>query len=45
VAAAGNGLTGMRERFEDAGGGLEIASAQGQGFRLRAWLPVDGEQA
>jgi len=39
----GNGLTGMRERFEDAGGGLELASEPGQGFGLRAWLPVSGE--
>ena len=39
----GNGLTGMRERFEEAGGGLEVASESGQGFRLRAWLPVNGE--
>jgi signal transduction histidine kinase len=41
----GNGLTGMRERFEDAGGGLEIASSPGQGFRLRAWLPASGDRA
>ena len=40
----GNGITGMRERFEDAGGGLEIASRPGQGFELRAWLPASGER-
>jgi signal transduction histidine kinase len=42
--APGHGLTGMRERFAEAGGGLEITSAPGRGFRLHAWLPVAGEQ-
>jgi two-component system sensor histidine kinase DesK len=41
----GNGITGMSERFEDAGGGLEVESAPGGGFELRAWLPVGGETA
>jgi signal transduction histidine kinase len=45
AAAPGNGLAGMRERFEDAGGGLDVASAPGEGFRLRAWLPASGERA
>ena len=36
----GNGLTGMRERVEQAGGVLEIESAPGTGFRLRAWIPT-----
>jgi signal transduction histidine kinase len=34
-----NGLSGMRERFEEQGGSIEIDSEAGQGFRLRAWLP------
>ncbi len=41
----GNGLSGMRERFEDADGGLEIAAEPGQGVRLRGWFPVRGERA
>ncbi len=41
--APGNGITGMTERFADAGGGLEFVSAPGQGFRLHAWLPAGGE--
>jgi signal transduction histidine kinase len=45
AATPGNGLTGMRERFEDAGGGLTIASSPGQGFEVRAWLPAGGEHA
>ena len=41
----GNGITGMTERFVDAGGALEIESAPGRGFQLRAWLPAGGETA
>jgi signal transduction histidine kinase len=41
----GNGLGGMRERFEDAGGGLEIAADPGQGVRLRGWFPIRGERS
>jgi signal transduction histidine kinase len=36
----GNGLRGMRERLEEAGGSLEIAAAPGAGFALRAALPA-----
>lgn len=36
----GNGLRGMRERLEENGGSLEIASEPGQGFRLRCWMPT-----
>lgn len=36
----GNGLNGMRERLAEVGGTLEICSGRGQGFELRAWLPL-----
>ncbi len=36
----GNGLCGMRERLEGLGGSLEVQTAPGQGFDVRAWLPV-----
>lgn len=36
---AGHGLTGMRERIEEAGGQLEIDSPPGGGFRIRARMP------
>ncbi|MBV8748918.1 MAG: hypothetical protein JO103_04315 [Candidatus Eremiobacteraeota bacterium] len=35
----GNGLTGMRERFESLGGSLAIDSRDGQGFHLNGTLP------
>ena len=34
---AGNGLTGMRERLEDVGGGLRFSG--NDGFRVTAWVP------
>ncbi|MGB4860111.1 MAG: histidine kinase [Dokdonella sp.] len=34
---AGNGLTGMRERLEDVGGGLRFSG--NNGFRVTAWVP------
>lgn len=34
---AGNGLTGMRERLEDVGGGLRISGDEG--FHVTAWVP------
>ena len=37
---AGNGLTGMRERLEAVGGGLNIERTDTGGVRLQAWLPV-----
>jgi len=43
--APGNGLIGMRERFEGGGGGLEVRTSPGRGFELRAWLPAAGETA
>lgn len=36
----GNGLTGMRERFEHLGGELRYSSAPGAGFQLMARLPA-----
>ena len=35
----GHGLTGMRERLQDLGGGLELTSQPGVGFTLIAALP------
>jgi signal transduction histidine kinase len=39
-AKPGIGLSGMRERLEQLGGGLSVELSKGAGFRLRAWLPV-----
>lgn len=36
----GNGLTGMRERFDDLGGTVEFSSSRGAGFRLAAEVPA-----
>jgi signal transduction histidine kinase len=36
----GLGLSGMRERLEQAGGRLEVASSAAGGFELTAWLPL-----
>ena len=35
----GHGLTGMRERLAQFGGGLDIDTGRGKGFVLDAWLP------
>ena len=43
--AAGNGLSGMRERLASYGGELEVESAPGQGFTLRLRLPRGGRAA
>jgi signal transduction histidine kinase len=37
---AGNGLTGMRERFEALGGGIEFHTAAGRGFEVRGVMPA-----
>jgi signal transduction histidine kinase len=39
AAAAGNGLTGMRERVEALAGSVEIATSTGAGFCLRVVVP------
>jgi signal transduction histidine kinase len=38
--AEGNGLVGMRERLQRLGGRLEVTTRPGEGFELRAWLPL-----
>lgn len=38
----GNGLAGMRERFEMLGGSLTIQSREGRGFAIRGVLPLAG---
>jgi signal transduction histidine kinase len=37
---AGNGLSGMRERLEAIGGGLDVSRTDTGGVRLQAWLPI-----
>ena len=41
----GNGLKGMQERLTQLGGTLEIATAEGSGLKVRAWLPQLDPQA
>jgi signal transduction histidine kinase len=36
------GLASMRERVRQLGGRLEIASGQGHGTSLSAWVPLPG---
>ena len=38
----GNGLTGMRQRLEQIGGRLRIASRPQKGFAVSAWVPSKG---
>lgn len=40
--AFGNGLKGMRERVQLAGGTLDVASSRGEGFEVRVSLPLGG---
>jgi signal transduction histidine kinase len=42
---AGLGLTAMRARIESAGGRLEVQTAPGTGFAIRAWVPLGGEES
>ncbi len=37
----GNGLSGMRERLRQLGGGLDLDTATGRGFMLHAHLPTE----
>jgi len=39
---AGNGLRGLRERLRQHGGDVAIETRPGAGFRLKLWLPVEG---
>jgi signal transduction histidine kinase len=39
--AWGNGLRGMRERFEELSGRVEFSSRSGGGFEVRAFMPVE----
>ncbi|MEU6730842.1 sensor histidine kinase [Nonomuraea wenchangensis] len=45
ACAAGNGLRGLAERVEVAGGVLDGGPAEGGGFRLSARLPLTGATA
>jgi signal transduction histidine kinase len=38
----GNGIVGMRERAAVLGGRLDAGPRPGGGFRVRAWLPLNG---
>ena len=40
MVAAGRGLQGMRRRLEEIGGALETKTRPGEGFQIRATLPV-----
>jgi signal transduction histidine kinase len=40
--ASGKGILGMRERVAALSGELEAGPRPGGGFRVRAWLPLDG---
>ncbi|MBK8286148.1 MAG: sensor histidine kinase [Ahniella sp.] len=40
---AGNGLSGMLERFQEVGGGLTWQSAPGKGFSIDAWIPLEAK--
>lgn len=39
-ATFGNGLDGLRARFAEIGGAIEVKTTQGRGFELRGWVPV-----
>jgi two-component system, NarL family, sensor histidine kinase DesK len=41
VAGAGNGLTGLRERVEAAGGTVQVGAVPYRGWRLRVDVPVE----
>src|SRR5688572_19314907 len=40
VVSLGNGLRGMKERFQEHGGRVEVASTPGSGFEVEAFLPL-----
>ena len=39
----GLGLLGMRERVAGLGGTLEVTTARGRGFEVKAWIPLPGQ--
>lgn len=41
----GQGLTGMRQRFEALGGSLSITTSQGRGFRVTGAIPAMGSMS
>ncbi|MGC1208953.1 MAG: histidine kinase [Ornithinimicrobium sp.] len=45
TTGTGLGQLGMSERTRHLGGGLEVGSRRGGGYRVRAWLPMDGSMA
>lgn len=45
TTGTGLGQLGMSERTRHLGGGLEIGSRRGGGYRVRAWFPMDGSMA
>ena len=36
----GNGLAGLRERFAEIGGAIEVETSRATGFELRGWVPA-----
>lgn len=42
ASPSGTGLASMRTRLEELGGGVRVDAAGGEGFRLRAWVPLAG---
>jgi signal transduction histidine kinase len=42
---SGTGISSMRQRFEELGGGVMLDAASCEGFHLRAWVPVAGPAA
>ena len=40
VVSCGNGLTGMRERFEQLAGHVEFSAGRDSGFEIRGFLPT-----
>lgn len=40
IVTCGNGLTGMRERFEMCAGRVEFTTGRGAGFEVRGFLPT-----
>ena len=40
--AIGQGLTGMRERFEECGGRVEFHGGDGRGFEVHGFMPRRG---